>query len=203
MKLIYMLFTDKIMIFNLYFMTYTNFIFSKMRNISKVPVYFLIFFLLSSCGGLSKTDSRKTPTNAQERARQNVEQGKGVSIGNILKRGGSGNFEFSSSNPLWRASLEILDFIPLMTADYSGGMIISDWYSDTSSNDSIKITIRFLSNEVRSDSIKIIVHKKNCSVAQNCRISTLNNSNINNELRNSILRSAALLEKEDKLKKKK
>ncbi len=31
---------------------------------------------------------------------------------------------------LWRASLEILDFIPLTTVDYSGGIIITDWYND-------------------------------------------------------------------------
>ena len=172
-----------------------------MINTYKITVFFLIFFLLSNCGGLSKTDARKIPTNAQERAKKNVEGGRGDSIGNVFKRQNS--FEFSSSNPLWRASLETLDFIPLTTADYSGGMIISDWYSDSTSNESIKITLRFLSNEIRSDSIKIIVHKKNCSAIQNCRINTLTNSNINNELRASILKSAALLEKEDKDKKKK
>ena len=61
---------------------------------------------------------------------------------------------------MWRASLEILDFLPLTTVDYSGGMIITDWYSENSSNESIKITVRFLANEVRADSLKIIVHKK-------------------------------------------
>ena len=77
---------------------------------------------------------RERPVNAQERARQNVEQGKGVSINKILNRRGNTNFQFSSSNPLWRASLEILDFIPMTTVDYAGGMIISDWYSDNTSN---------------------------------------------------------------------
>ena len=98
----------------------------------------------------------------QERARQNIEQGKGVSINKLLARRGNTNFQFSSSNPMWRASLETLDFMPMTTVDYAGGMIISDWYSDNSgsSNESLKITVRFLSNEVRSDSIKIIVHKK-------------------------------------------
>jgi hypothetical protein len=68
----------------------------------------------------------------------------------------------ATSNPMWRASLEILDFLPLTTVDYSGGIIITDWYSDNGNNDSIKITVRFLSNEIRSDNLKIIVHKKNC-----------------------------------------
>ena len=163
----------------------------------------LIF--LTECGKdfFKKVDSRKRPVNAQERARQNVEQGKGVSINKLLKRRGNTNFQFSSSNPMWRASLEILDFIPMTTVDYAGGMIISDWYSDNtgSSNESIKITIRFLSNELRSDSIKIIVHKKVCKTVSSCNTKILNNSAISNELRSSIMRKAALMEKEDKEKK--
>ena len=95
---------------------------------------------------------------------KNVEEGRGASIKRNIGNRGKTNYEFSTSNPMWRASLEILDFLPLTTVDYSGGMIITDWYSDNSKfNESIKITIRFLSNEVRSDSLKIIVHKKNCS----------------------------------------
>ena len=127
---------------------------------TKIFIYLIITDFLTSCGGLSKTDTRKVPVNAQERARKNVEEGRAAGIGNILK-GGKNTFQFSSSNPMWRASLEILDFMPLTTVDYSGGMIISDWYSESNkSNESIKISVRFLANEVRSDSIKVIVHKK-------------------------------------------
>ena len=106
---------------------------------------------------------------------------------------------------MWRASLEILDFIPMTTVDYSGGMIISDWYTGNTSktNESIKISIRFLSNEVRSDSLKIIIHKKNCLSPAQCKVTLLNNSKISDELRTTILQKAALLEKEAKSKKKK
>ena len=146
---------------------------------------------------------REKPVNMQERARQNVEQGKGVSINKILNRRGNTNFQFSSSNPLWRASLEILDFLPMTTVDYAGGMIISDWYSDNTgnSNESIKITIRFLSNEVRSDSLKVIAHKKTCKTTSSCNTTILENSAIGQELITSIVRKAALLEKADKEKK--
>jgi len=171
-----------------------------MHSIIKFITFFLIITLTNNCGGLSKTDTRKVPINSQERARKNIEEGRGAGISNILKRGGT-NFEFSSSNPLWRASLEILDFLPLNTVDYSGGMIISDWYSESTNNESLKITIRFLSNEVRSDSLKIIVHKKDCGSNQNCKITLLGNSAIVNELRSSIVRKAAVLEKENKKKK--
>ena len=151
-------------------------------------------------------DTRETPVNAQERARKNVEEGRGVSIAGIIKgRKSSTNYEFSTANPMWRASLEILDFLPMTTVDYSGGMIISDWYSDnTSSNsESIKITLRFLSNEVRSESLKIIVHKKICKTSSTCTVKILNNSAISQELRSTIIKQAALLESEAKDKKKK
>ena len=75
--------------------------------------------------------NRDDPVNAKERARKNIEEGRGISLGGALKRG-STNYEFSTSNPLWRASLEIIDFMPLTTVDYSGGIIITDWYSDSS-----------------------------------------------------------------------
>ena len=163
--------------------------------------------LLFGCGGFKKVDTRKVPVNAQERARKNVEEGRGVSIGGLLDRAKRSNtYEFSTANPMWRASLEILDFIPMTTVDYSGGMIISDWYSDKSSSnnieDSIKISIRFLSNEVRSDSLKIIIHKKICKAAASCTVEILNNSTISQELRSSIVKKAALLEKQEKNKKK-
>ena len=168
----------------------------------KISTITILLIFLSNCGGLSKTDARKIPTNAQERARKNVEEGRAAGLGNILGKGGT-NFEFSTSNPLWRASLEILDFIPMTTVDYAGGMIISDWYTDNNANfnESIKISIRFLSNEIRSDSIKIIVHKKNCDQASNCTTSLVGSNLIKDELRSTILKKASLFEKADKQKK--
>ncbi len=164
----------------------------------------IISILLVSCNAFKpkKVDTRDVPINAMERARKNVQEGRGASINDLIRGNRNTNFEFSSSNPMWRASLEILDFLPLNTVDYSGGMIISDWYTGDTSNESIKITIRFLTNEVRSDSIKIIVHKKKCSGEQNCRVALLNNSKISQELRSSILRKAAEFEKDSKNKKK-
>jgi hypothetical protein len=173
-----------------------------MLNYFKIISIFSIIIFIAGCGS-KFGDARKTPTNALERARKNVEEGRGAGLGDLLGRGGNTSYEFSSSNPMWRASLETLDFLPLNTVDYSGGMIISDWYSDNSSNDSLKITIRFLSNEVRSDSLKIIVHQKNCTANQNCRVKLMESSTIINELRSTIVRKAAVLEKEAKTKKKK
>ena len=161
----------------------------------------LFFQLLAGCGGFKKVDARKVPTNAMERARKNVEEGRGFKLGDIGKNR-STNYEFSTSNPMWRASLDILDFLPLVTVDYSGGMIISDWYNDgLNKNDSIKITIRFLSNEVKTNSLNIVVHKKTCITQNQCLVKKIS-SQIEDELKISILKKAALLEKESKKKKK-
>ena len=167
--------------------------------------FFLIvplILILTSCEALKykKVDTREVPIKGSDRARKNIEEGGGVSLKNVLNRGGGTNFEFSSSNPMWRASLEILDFLPLSTVDYSGGMIVSDWYTGDSSDEAIKISIRFLSNEIRSDSLKIVVHKKKCSQNQTCKTQLLNNSKISQELRVTILKKAAELEKQKKKK---
>ena len=151
-----------------------------------------------------KVDQRKMPDGAEAKARKNVEEGRGVTLGGLARGRGNTNYEFSTSNPMWRASLEILDFLPMTTVDYSGGIIISDWYSDNSSGnqDSIKITIRFLSNEIRSDSLKIIIHKKKCTTQQTCAVNILSNSTIGQELRTSIIKKASLLQIDSKNKKK-
>ena len=171
--------------------------------ISKKSLYYLLIALfLTSCGGgfFKKMDTRKTPQSGLERAKKNIKEGRGVSIQGLTKNRSGGDFIFSSSNPMWRASLETLDSIPLSTVDYSGGIIITDWYSDSnSSNDAIKITLRFLSNEIRTDAIKIIVHKKRC-VNNNCNVQ-ISKSKIEEVLRETILKQATLFEKQDKKKK--
>ena len=174
----------------------------------KVPLIatlLTILLALTACGGYEKVDQRTRPDGAQAKARKNIEEGRGASIGGLTRGIGRGTtYQFSSSNPMWRASLETLDFLPLTTVDYSGGVIITDWYSDNdSSKESIKISLRFLSNDIRSESLKVIVHQKICSANLNCRIVLLSNTKIKEELHTTILRKAALLEKESKNKKKK
>ena len=172
------------------------------KNLRFFLIIPLILIMLTSCQALKpeKVDTREVPIKGSDRARKNIDEGGGVSLKNVLNKRGGTNFEFSSSNPMWRASLEILDFLPLSTVDYSGGMIVSDWYTGDSSDEAIKISIRFLSNEIRSDSLKIVVHKKKCSQNQTCKTQLLNNSKISQELRVTILKKAAELEKQKKKK---
>lgn len=159
----------------------------------------IVCIFVNSCGIYKKVDARKTSTVGEERARTNVEEGRGISIKGLRKGRGT-SYEFATSNPMWRASLEILDFIPLSTIDYSGGMIISDWYQDGVGSDAIKISIRFLSNEIAANNLKIIIHEKRCNKNQSCSTVLLERSKIKEELLTSIIKKAALFEKEAKKK---
>ena len=112
------------------------------------------------------------------------------------KKGGT--FDFASSNELWRATLDTIDFMPLVSANYSGGIIITDWYNDgDSANQAVKISVRFLTNEVRSDALDIKVFTKNCDTLANCKISE-NKGKLVIELTKKILRKAAIYEKENR-----
>ena len=155
----------------------------------------LILFNSCSVPGFMKPSKQVTgPVNAKERARKNVEEGRGISLKKALSGNrGNTNYEFSTSNPLWRSTLEVLDFLPLSTVDYSGGIIITDWYNDSNNGDSIKITVRFLSNTVQSNSLKVIVHSKKCSAIDNCKITEID-SKIKEELQRSILTKASFLD---------
>ena len=160
----------------------------------KILLSITIFLFITSCGIYRPTDARKVPVNANERVKKNMEEGRGFRISGLGKRGG--DFMFSSANPLWRASMDKLSFAPLSVVDYGGGIIITDWFSDGDSNEEIKIAVRFLSNEIRSDAIKVMIHKKKCETFNNCKINQIENVT-NNEIKLAILKTAAQLEKQD------
>ena len=170
---------------------------------TKQAIILLIFIVITGCGIYKKVDARKVPPNVNDRAQKNIQEGRSFKLFDSDKSKGGGDFQFASSNALWRASLDIIDFMPLTSVNYSGGIIITDWYStDQSSNESIKISIRFLSNEVRADALDIKVFNKKCLTQTNCVISE-KSENITIELKQKILKTAAIYEKEKKDKKKK
>ena len=163
---------------------------------------FLVLLILSSCGGFKLPkpgDARTTPASGKERALKNLEEGRGISLKNLGDK--KTTYQFSSSNPMWRATFDVIDFIPLATVDYAGGLIITDWYADANTtNDSLKLTIRFLSNEIRSDSLKIIIHKKTCKTQSNCIVQKIA-SKLEDTIRSEIITKAVLLEAASKKKK--
>ena len=170
---------------------------------TRIITILLIFILVGACNGkVPGADARKIPPNAQDRIKKNIEEGRGFTLMGSAEKKNSGEFDFASSNELWRASLDTLDFMPLALANYSGGIIVTDWYSDGSSdNESVKISIRFLSNEVRADALNIKVFYKNCSMQNNCKISD-KSENLSGELARKILSKAAIYEKETQSKRK-
>ena len=158
--------------------------------------YICLILFLNSCANLPGGDARKNPPNPDKRVQKNLEEGKGFRLDNALGGNKATNFEFASSNELWRASLDTIDFMPLLSANYSGGIIITDWYSEKQ-EDSIKITIRFLSNEVRSDAVDIKIFYKKCDVNMKCVISE-QDGNLKKELKKEILKKAAIYKKQNK-----
>ena len=145
-------------------------------------------------------DARKYDPDPKKRIEKNVEEGRGLKLFGKGKEGGV--FDFASSNPLWRATLNTLDFMPILNASYSGGIIITDWYSDNNNpNESIKISIRFLTNEVRSDALDIKIFNRKCDPGSfNCKF-TDSEGTIVAELKNEIIKKAAIYNEQDKERK--
>ena len=167
-----------------------------------IITFFSFLLLANSCGVYRPVDAKKYPPNPELRVKKNLEEGRGFRLMTGFGGKKGGEFEFANSNPLWRASLDIIDFMPLLSVDYGGGIIITDWYGEENEKNSIKISIQFLSNEIRSDALKIKVFKKNCTSLTDCKI-FVSKSSINEELRVAILKKAALYKSTDTEKNKK
>ena len=170
----------------------------KFSKIYKTLIFlFILPLFFVSCKGpdgkfkLPGGDARKTPADPKLRVQQNLRDGKGLRFNDAFKKRG-GTFDFASSNELWRASLDVIDFMPLSSVNYSGGIIITDWYSEKSSpNESIKISIRFLTNEIRSDALDVKIFSRKCvDTLINCNVSNLS-GNLSTEIKKEILKKAA------------
>jgi hypothetical protein len=173
-----------------------------MNKLKTLSLILTISITLASCQ-LAKLggNAKDNPPDPKLRVKKNLEEGKGFRLNDLTKSNKGGTFEFASSNELWRASLDIIDFIPLASVNYSGGIIITDWYSnDSSSNEVIKISIRFLTNEIRSDALDIKVFSKKCDLNNKCVILEKNNSLVT-ELKREILKKATIYEKNNPDKK--
>ena len=107
-----------------------------LRTCQLILFFFTIAFFLNSCGPLKykPVDARKVSPNADDRVKKNIEEGKGFRLMGGKK---GGTFDFASSNYLWRATLDTIDFMPLVSANYSGGIVITDWYSENNNKMSL------------------------------------------------------------------
>ena len=173
-------------------------IFSK----KSIQIFLVLIFtlFLTSCGFYRSAPVSEVPINEKDKRKKNIEEGKGITVFGGDKDNGGGNFVFASSNPMWRATLDILDFTPLSNVDYGGGIIITDWYSSESNlQESLKVSVQFLSNEIRADGIEIKIFKKKCNQSQACNVASLN-TDLNQEIKLAILKRAAKIQKGDRKK---
>tara|TARA_S200000501_G_C20762684_1_gene716835 strand:+ start:409 stop:987 length:579 start_codon:yes stop_codon:yes gene_type:complete len=177
-----------------------------MLNFFNLRITFFLFIALitlNSCKSIENLpggDARKNPPDPKARVKKNLEEGKGFRLDDALKGGSQkgGDFMFASANELWRASLDTLDFMPLSSVNYSGGIIVTDWYTDSNNLDeSVKISIRFLTNEVRADALDIKIFYKKCNQELNCKISQKTGT-LSAELKKSILSKATVYKKQNK-----
>ena len=178
---------------------------TKLSHFFKIIVFASFLAILSSCEALKykKTKGGEVPVNYKDRVAKNIEEGRGFRLFDNDKNKG-GTFDFASSNELWRATLDTIDFMPLVSANYRGGIIITDWYNDgKSSGQSVKISVRFLTNEVRADALDIKVFTKNCDTTIDCTIMEDQKGEVVKALTKKILQLATIYEKEYRSKNKK
>ncbi|MFL2889142.1 MAG: DUF3576 domain-containing protein [Candidatus Pelagibacter sp.] len=162
------------------------------NNIVKILTIITLSISLFSC---AKPDwSKVAEPDGKKRAQKNVQEGKGV-IFDFGKKNSGGDFLFASSNPLWRASLDTLDFMSLSVVDYAGGVVITDWYNDQGSDEAIKISIKFLTNEIRADALEIGLFKRNCKSSNNCVVNKIEND-LSDQIQKKILKKAAVYSKD-------
>ena len=176
----------------------------NISNILKTFVIILVIpFLLNSCKSpegkfkLPGGDARKFPADPAKRVEKNLKEGRGFKINDAFGGQKGGVFDFASSNELWRASLDTIDFMPLLSVNYSGGIIVTDWYSDeqSESGESVKISIRFLTNEIRADALDVKVFSRKCNSTSSCVVKEINDE-LAPELTKQILKKATLYKKE-------
>ena len=171
---------------------------SKLINL-KLILIILLILPTYSCGGKWGADAKKISPDPKQRVKKNLEEGKGFRVNDLRNKSKGTTYEFATSNELWRASLDTIDFMPIATANYSGGIIVTDWYTENQKiGESIKIAIRFLTNEVRSDALNVKIFYKKCETALDCKI-TKSDGVLKKELTKSILKKASIYrEKKDK-----
>jgi hypothetical protein len=174
----------------------------KKNETNKITLVTCCFGQTKFLWNLQPVDAREFPPDPEARVAKNLEEGKGFRLFGEQGFGGGTTYEFASSNELWRATLDTIDFMPLTTANYSGGIIVTDWYSDNQNLDeNLKITVRFLTNEIRADALDLKIFYRNCDSQNRCKV-TEKDGTLVNELKKEILKKAALYQKEDNNKKK-
>ena len=142
-------------------------------------------------------DSRATATG-QGLAGQNRDQGTLFGPGGIFgskDKKDDGNGTGVAVNAfLWRASLDTINFIPLISADPFGGVIITDWYTPAESpSERLKIQITILDRELRADGVRVSVFKQQVNAKGGGWVDAQVDPHTNTDIENAILTRARQL----------
>ena len=82
-------------------------------------------------------------------------------LGDPDKKDSQGGSGIGVNGFLWRASLDTISFMPLISADPFGGVIITDWYAPPESRDErFKITVYILGRDLRADGVRASVFRQ-------------------------------------------
>lgn len=95
---------------------------------------------------------------------------------------------------LWRASLDTINFIPLVSADPFGGVIITDWYTPSETpNERMKVQVTILDRELRADGVRVSVFKQQTSPKGGNWVDAQVDPRTNIDIENAILTRARQL----------
>ena len=130
---------------------------------------------LSACGGgnnVAEDDRRHGTTGDAKRQINQGLGGRNREDGSLFGPGGLFGSKPKDPNAgagtgvavnayLWRASLDTIIFIPLVSADPFGGVIITDWYTPAETpNERMKVQVTILDRELRADGVRVSVFKQ-------------------------------------------
>ena len=126
-------------------------------------LYALAISLLASCSSGIKGKANY-PKSKEEREVEKVGKLTGedgiVLFGKRKSRSGATE-GINVNSYLWRATLDTVYFMPLISADPFGGTVLTDWYSENSdSNERYKVNIFIIGAELRTDALKVSVFKQ-------------------------------------------
>ncbi|MEQ1788999.1 MAG: DUF3576 domain-containing protein [Rickettsiales bacterium] len=119
-------------------------------------------FAFSACSNInSEAPSTTSAEEARKEARGKLTGDDGISFGGPKKNDASSASPLGVNSFLWRATLDTLSFMPLVSADPFGGVIITDWYEDPKAKgERYKVNALILDKTLRADGIKITLFKQ-------------------------------------------
>ena len=163
---------------------------------------------LGACGGnpdaVKESEGRNNTKSQSQRAMNQGLGGNNKDEGSLFGPGGlfgskADRKEDNGSGVavnayLWRASLDTINFIPLVSADPFGGVIITDWYTPAETpNERMKVQVTILDRELRADGVRVAVFKQQTSPKGGAWVDAQVDPRTNIDIENAILTRARQL----------